>query len=290
MVERMHPLAASAAASPDCAAVQLAACAAGDAADHSRRCGGSRRGRADALRKRVVASTVRDPCRCCGSDRTNSCCWTSDDGRSRRSRARSTCRIAITACRCPARAPAGRSTHSVRSTCMMRHFPSGCARAPCSARRRSCFGVLPRRIPHRGGAFVRALCLGLPGGGAARVPRLRPLVLGSATSTDIGGNHGLQGQGRADHRRRQRHRSCLGARLRERWRQGRRGGSRHRRRRGHRRHHPPAGRRRAVRRRRRDEIRRRAGLREGGARCLRHDRLLPQQCRHRGQRRADRRI
>ena len=66
-------------------------------------------------------------------------------------------------------------------------------------------------------------------------------------------------------------------------RQGRRRRSRRGRRRGDRRHHPAAGRRGALRRRRRDQIGRRAGLREGGARRLRADRLLLQQRRHRGQ-------
>ena len=81
----------------------------------------------------------------------------------------------------------------------------------------------------------------------------------------------------------ERHRPRDGAGLRQVGRQGRRRRPRRRRRRGDRRHHPPAGRRGALRRRRRHQIGRRAGLCEGGARRLRPDRLLLQQCRHRGQ-------
>ena len=97
-------------------------------------------------------------------------------------------------------------------------------------------------------------------------------------------------QGRADHRRRQRHRPRHGARLCQERRQGRRRRPRRGGRRGDRRHHPPAGRRGALRRRRRHQIGRSAGLCQGGARRLRQDRLLLQQCRHRGHVDAHRRI
>ena len=78
------------------------------------------------------------------------------------------------------------------------------------------------------------------------------------------------------------------------FRQGRRqGGARRPRRggrRGDRRGHPAAGRRGALRRRRRHQIGRGAGLCQGGARRLWRDRLLLQQCRHRRQMGAHRRI
>ena len=102
--------------------------------------------------------------------------------------------------------------------------------------------------------------------------------------------HGFQRQGCADHRRGERHRPGDGAGLRRPRRQGHGGGPRRGRGRAHRRHHPAAGRPGAVSRRRRHQVRRRPGLREGRARRLRQHRLLLQQCRHRGQGRADRRI
>ena len=114
------------------------------------------------------------------------------------------------------RAPLGASMRSARSICTCWHFPLACARARCSARRRSCSGGPRRKLPHRGGALVRALRLGLPGGGTARVPRpARPRAMDpAAMRPDIGGNHGFQRQGRADHRRWQRHRPRRRARFR----------------------------------------------------------------------------
>ena len=49
-------------------------------------------------------------------------------------------------------------------------------------------------FPHRGGAVVRALCLGLSRGGAARVPRLTAARARLRRNERIGGNHGLQGK------------------------------------------------------------------------------------------------